>query len=90
VGANLSQFTSNEQLLSAVQRLVEAWCDRRCLGALRHILAGYPLTSPLTDGWGELYDALRNVRSFSRDELAHVEMDAVNELITEVGKIVYR
>ena len=57
---------NNEQLFSKIQKLVEAWCDRRCLIALRQILPGYPLTSPLTDGWGELLIALKNVSAFAR------------------------
>jgi hypothetical protein len=45
-------ISTNEQLFETIQRLVGAWCDRRCLRALRHILAGYPVPSPFTDGWG--------------------------------------
>ena len=41
---------NNEQLFASIQKLVEAWCDRHCLGALRRILPGYPLVSPLGDG----------------------------------------
>jgi len=40
----------NEEFFRSVRTLVEAWCDRRALGALRHILQGYPLANHLTDG----------------------------------------
>lgn len=41
---------NNAELFRVLQSLTEAWCDRHCLMALRHMLQGYPLTSPLTDG----------------------------------------
>src|SRR5262249_41693960 len=59
-----------------VQFLVAGWCDRRCLKALRAILAGYPLTSPLTDGWGDLLRALQDVRAFAGDDLTEAERTA--------------
>jgi len=58
------------KILRRTQALVDAWCELRCLGALRQVLLdGYPLTSPLTDGWGALGDALKAVRAFASDEL---------------------
>lgn len=86
----MSTFANNEHLLEAVQALAEAWCDRRCLRALRHILAGYPLPSPFTDGWGALYEALRRVRAADRDQLTNTELDTVEALIVAVGTRVYR
>jgi len=73
-----------------IQGLVEAWCDRRCLRALRNVLQGYPLTSPLGDGWGELLKALQNVRAFARDELTRGEMKTLDECIRVVERVVYR
>ena len=34
----------------------------------------------LTDGWNRLYDTLRNVRTFARDELTASELDTVSIL----------
>jgi hypothetical protein len=78
------------QPLDVVQALVAGWCDRRCLKALRAILAGYPLSSPLTDGWGDLLRALQDVRAFARDELTGAEHAAVDECIRAVERVVYR
>lgn len=86
----MATLSTNEQLFGTIQALVEAWCDRRCLRALRHILAGYPLSSPLTDGWGVLYEALRHVRASDRDELTDAEVEMVDDLITAVGERLYR
>jgi hypothetical protein len=80
----------NKQLFSNIQRLVEAWCDRRCLRALKNILRGYPLTSVFTDGWGELLLALQDVRAFARDELTAGERKMVDECIRAVETALHR
>jgi hypothetical protein len=79
-----------EELFLNLRGLVEAWCDRRCLRALRAILRGYPLTSPLTDGWGELLTALQDVRAFARDELTDAERPVVDACIGVVDRVVHR
>jgi len=81
---------SAESLLESVAALVDSWCERRCLSALRFILQGYPLSSGLTDDWGNLLKALENVRAFARDELTEEETKAVGELIVFVSRIVYQ
>ena len=73
-----------------VAELVEAWCDRRAFRALREILAGYPLTSGLTDDWGQLLKALEAVRGLAAVELINDEPERVDRLISEVSAIVYR
>ncbi len=83
-------ISTNEQLFETIQRLVGAWCDRRCLRALRHILAGYPVPSPFTDGWGALYESLRHVRAADRDELTYAELETVDNLIVAIGDRLYR
>ncbi len=65
-------MTDNEMELSAALRwLVEQWCDRRCLNALRYVLTAYPtdapaLTEPTTNGKEELLLALKDIRAFAR------------------------
>jgi hypothetical protein len=82
--------TDNQDPLEIVQLLVAGWCDRRCLKALRAILSGYPLTSPLTDGWGDLLTALQDVRAFARDELTGTERITVENCIRAVERVVHR
>ena len=79
-----------DHLFATLQRLVEAWCDRRCLRALRAILRGYPLTSPLTDGWAELLTALQDVRAFARSELTEAERTTVDDCIRVVEAALHR
>jgi hypothetical protein len=70
--------------------LVDAWCDRRALIALREILRGWPLSSGLTDDWATLGDALKGVRAFARSELTDSERREVDELIAAVDRVAFR
>jgi hypothetical protein len=76
--------------LESVKALVDAWCDRRCLSALQHILKGYPLHNALTDGWADLLRALEDVRAFAMDQLTEEEKQTVNDLIVSLDRAVYR
>lgn len=78
------------ELFRALQSLVDAWCDRRCLRALRVVLPGYPLASPFTDGWGELLKALQNVRAFAPDELTERERVVLDDAIRTVDHALHR
>ena len=75
---------SNGNALEVIHGLVESWCDRRCLRALRAVLQGYPLVSLLGDGRGELRLALENVRAFAREEITAEELQAVNNIIRQL------
>jgi hypothetical protein len=76
--------------LESVKTLIDAWCERRCLSALRHILQGYPLHNSMTDGWADLLRALEDVRTFAKDQLTEEEKQIVNELIGSISRVVYR
>jgi len=45
----------------ACAALFDAWCERRAVGPLRHLLKAWSLTGGLTDDWGQLYEALRSI-----------------------------
>jgi hypothetical protein len=81
---------ANADVLRSITGLVDSWCDRRSLAALREILQGWPLTSGLTDDWGQLGDALRGVRALARAELTEDEAAEVDRMIALVDQIVTR
>ena len=81
---------NTDHLFATLQNLVEGWCDRRCLRALKAILRGYPLTSPSTDGWRELLTALQDVRAFAQSELTDAERTAVDDCIRLVETVLRR
>lgn len=77
-------ISTNEELLGALEKLVDAWCDRRCLRALRAILPAFPMNSKWTDSWSELLVAMQNVRTFAREELSATEKQRLDECIFSV------
>jgi hypothetical protein len=78
-------ISTNQELFQTLEKLVNAWCERRCLGALRAILPAYPMNSPLTDSWGELLVAMQNVRAFAGTELPEEEKRRLDECILAVS-----
>ena len=79
---------SDNPIDDEVQRLVEAWCDRRDLRSLRTILSGWPRTAGLTDDWGLLMEALRTLRADR--QLPPDEHERVERLVVDVERLVYR
>ena len=83
-------ISSLEDFHRALAALVDSWCDRRCLSALRCILHGYPLTSGLTDDWANLLKAMGDVRALAHEDITEEESKALGQLIVFVQRIVYR
>jgi len=81
---------NNSQFFTTLQSLIDAWCDRRCLSALRRILVAYPMLSGLTDEWGELTIALENVRAFARDQITESELQSVEDAIAFARRVIGR
>lgn len=70
-----------QELHSELPRLIEGWCERRALRALRCALP-YWLHNGLTDGLAELRKALGDAKGLARDELTAEEHDVVSEMIS--------
>jgi hypothetical protein len=71
-----------------LQRLIDAWCERRDLRHLALLLPAYTSNSGLTDGWAGVMDALYNLRAartLPDDEQAEIE-----RIIPLVERMVYR
>jgi len=79
-----------QELFQTLQRLVEVWCDRRTLQALRCILQSYPLANRLTDDWAALMTALKDVRAFAREVITPEELRSVDECLRVIERVVYR
>ena len=62
-----------------MQSLTEKLCDRRALGPLRHLLAGWPLTMATSDEWHALWAALRNLRGVAVHQLTDEERTLVDQ-----------
>ncbi len=75
-------------LQRTVDGLLERWCQRHCLDGLRLVLPVWPLVSPLTDGWGELLSALRQVELLPGGTLTADEQQAVCDAKRFVEQVV--
>lgn len=81
---------SPEEIGAKIDYLVSAWCARKELVPLRHILNGAASINGLTDGWAELLAALRTIRAQCKDRITEQELDVVIELQHEMNHYVYR
>jgi hypothetical protein len=75
---------ADEDVAREVAGLVDAWCERRCLRALREILGAWPLASGMSDDWGRLDEALKGVRTFAGNELTDWEKETLERAIAQL------
>lgn len=61
--------------------LLEGWCDRRCVPALRCLSAIWPVFSEKGSRWRDLIEALKHLRGSWRDALTETELVMVEDLI---------
>lgn len=81
---------SPEEIGTRIDFLVSAWCARKELVPLRHILNGSASINGLTDGWAGLLEALQIIRAQCKEHITEQELDAVVELQQEMNRYVYR
>jgi len=74
--------------LAAFRQMIERWCDERKLGALSLLLPGYLSLNGLTDGWANLYNALKATRALGHEAFSASDWDLLNELIRSAEQIV--
>lgn len=71
-----------------ISLLVDSWCERRALRALREMLGGLPVVPGTSDEWPDVRDALKAVRDFASHELTAEERATIERLIGEVDALV--
>src|SRR5450755_4103409 len=69
--------------------LIEAWCDRRCLNALKYVLPAYLSFNGRIEGWSMLCSAVRNARTFAHDELTEGELERICLIVRKAKEIIY-
>lgn len=77
----------DDPIYEPVRRLIEAWCDRRDLQALATLLPAYTANNGLTDGWGDVLEALYEIRADR--SLPPSEHAEVERLVPLVEKMVH-
>jgi hypothetical protein len=83
-------YRDNREFLAAYQKLLDGWCERRCFKALLYALPGFFAFNGMTDGWGELGNALRRVRGLAADELTPSEIESIGDLLVCVDRVLDR
>lgn len=73
-----------------IDRLVDRWCGERHLDALRIVLPTWPVAMNLTDEWARVFEALKAVRERAAAGFNAAETRELEEVILEVGRVVYR
>jgi hypothetical protein len=74
----------------ACAALFDAWCERRAVGPLRHLLKAWLLTGGLTDDWGQLYEALRSIQAHRSLDLPAAEIEDLAGMVRGVSAIIHR
>lgn len=70
------------KVLPKLNRLIDVWCERRCLKPLYYILREYPLYMELTEEWKGILKSLEEIKGICRHELAVEERKILAELIS--------
>ena len=68
--------------------LIDQWCERRELRPMQFLFRAYPGALAHTDQFGELLDALKDVKGLCRDKLKPEELTVVISLINELEDFV--
>ena len=71
-------------LIEKLDWLIDQWCERRELRPLQFLFRAYPGVLAHTDQFGELLDALRDVKGLCREKLTQEELALVISLINEL------
>ncbi len=81
---------NNDEFFRDLKKLADGWCDRRALRPLAHFLPGYFALNGLTDGYGALEIALKDILVFAKDDITEDERKETKRLMILVQGIVYR
>lgn len=77
-------MNKNHEIFPKLDKLIDSWCDRRCLKPLCFILRDYPLCSELSDGWRVLLEALLEIKGICTHELTLEERRLLGEVISAI------
>jgi hypothetical protein len=84
------EMVPGDEPTAVLRKLIYAWCDRRCLEALKYVLPAYLSFNGLHEAWSSLYNALRDVQAYAGYELTEAELEEVSSLIGVATQVVFR
>jgi hypothetical protein len=85
----MAELTKGAEQVPGLRDLIEAWCDRRCLNALKHVLPAYLSFNGGIEGWSMLWSAVRNARTFAHDELTDGDLEVICGIVRTAKEIIY-
>jgi hypothetical protein len=80
--------TQAPDTFAVIEQLVDRWCERRALKPLRQLLPVYPLHTPHTDGWFDLYRGLKDVQVFCKSELPSEEQEMLRTAMQGIARMI--
>ena len=80
----------NTEFFALLRSLIDAWCDHHALKPLSRVLGPYLAFDGLTDGWGEILNALKDVRAVCREDISEAELETVGALICAAERALHR
>jgi hypothetical protein len=86
----MEQQMTPKAINDACAAFFDAWCERRAIGPLRHLLRAWPLTGGPTDEWGALYEALGLIQADRSLDLPPSEIDRLAGMVRGVWVIIHR
>jgi hypothetical protein len=85
----MAELSKSAEQVPGLRDLIEAWCDRRCLNALKYVLPAYLSFNGRIDGWSMLCAAVRNARTFAHEELTEGELETICLIVRSAKEIIY-
>lgn len=70
-----------------LRELINAWCQRRELRPLARLLPAYVGNNGLTDGYGDLRNAVRDTYALCRDQLPSIELESLRDVERELDSM---
>jgi hypothetical protein len=81
---------SNDEFIRDLKKLADGWCERRALRPLFYFLPGYFGLNGLTDGFGDLETALKDVLVSAKSEITEEEKNEIKRLLILVQQAIYQ
>ncbi|MFI0348333.1 MAG: hypothetical protein ACH346_06160 [Chthoniobacterales bacterium] len=75
-----------QKLFTKIDKLIDVWCERRCLKPLSYLLQNYPFCEELRGQWEMLLQSLEEIDSLHGHELTLDERKLLSELIHSVER----
>jgi len=72
-----------------VNQLIDSWCEKRKLCALRFILQSWPFCTGLTDEWGELLTSLKSIRAMCIEDITEEELQKIDLLVIHIERALF-